>query len=139
MTLITFLHDNWMLATVFTLAVIAFVGITLFEKASGTTLLSPEAVIDLINHKEGVIVDVRDRAAFAKGHILDAINVELSAIADSKKLLDLKTRPLVLVCAEGLNSAKAGIILRKQGFSQVFVLKQGLISWANSGCPLVKK
>jgi rhodanese-related sulfurtransferase len=85
------------------------------------------------------VLDVRDEAEFANGHIADAIHIPVadleSRIAELKKY---KTKPLLVNCQRGARSAKACEILRKAEFTQVHNLHGGLDAWQQAKLPLVK-
>jgi rhodanese-related sulfurtransferase len=99
--------------------------------------LSPAAVVELINHSDAVVIDLRDQETFRGGHIIDAI----CASADDfhqNKMDKYKTKPLVLVCARGLQSSALATKLRTQGFTQPMVLSGGLTAWQTASLPLIK-
>ena len=112
----------------------------MFRKSAGgvPSLTSAEAVT-LINRNNATVLDVRDEAEFANGHIADAIHIPgadlESRIAELKKY---KTKPLLVNCQRGARSAKACEILRKAEFTQVHNLHGGLDAWQQAKLPLVK-
>jgi rhodanese-related sulfurtransferase len=112
----------------------------MFRKSAGgvPSLTSAEAVT-LINRNNATVLDVRDEAEFANGHIADAIHIPVadleSRIAELKKY---KTKPLLVNCQRGARSAKACEILRKAEFTQVHNLHGGLDAWQQAKLPLVK-
>jgi rhodanese-related sulfurtransferase len=112
----------------------------MFRKSAGgvPSLTSAEAVT-LINRNNAAVLDVRDEAEFANGHIADAIHIPVadleSRIAELKKY---KTKPLLVNCQRGARSAKACEILRKAEFTQVHNLHGGLDAWQQAKLPLVK-
>jgi rhodanese-related sulfurtransferase len=112
----------------------------MFRKSAGgvPSLTSAEAVT-LINRNNAAVLDVRDEAEFANGHIADAIHIPVadleSRIAELKKY---KTKPLLVNCQRGARSVKACEILRKAEFTQVHNLHGGLDAWQQAKLPLVK-
>ena len=63
-----------------------------------------------------LLVDVREPAEYAAGHIPGAVNAPLSTLGQA----DLpKDRPLFLYCLRGSRSARAVGILRRRGYSRV--------------------
>lgn len=72
-------------------------------------------VEQIIQHKQGTIVDVRTRGEFAGGHVAGSINIPLQEItAKLEELKNLKS-PLVLCCASGNRSGQAQQYLAQQG------------------------
>ena len=62
----------------------------------------------LINQGKAVIVDVREPAEFAAGHLRDAKNVPFKELANRLGELDkFKSKTVIAVCQNGVASAKA--------------------------------
>ncbi|KTD08609.1 rhodanese-like domain-containing protein [Legionella jamestowniensis] len=99
--------------------------------------LSPQAAVDFINHKEAVIIDLRDVETFRKGHIVDAIRASQDDF-DEQRMDKYKERPIILVCARGLQSTQLATKLREKGFSEPLVLSGGIAAWQAAELPLVK-
>ena len=96
-------------------------------------------VTQLINRGKTVILDVRDAAEFATGHIRDAKNIPLPELA--KRLAELekmKLRTIVVVCQKGVRSATAAKELEKAGFEDVVSLDGGMAAWQTQGLPTAK-
>jgi rhodanese-related sulfurtransferase len=67
-----------------------------------------------------LLVDVRSRGEFARGHLAGAINIPLDTIATNMGRLGTdRHRPILLYCVSGFRSGKAEKALRHQGFTQV--------------------
>lgn len=89
-----------------------------------------------------VWIDVRDPAAYRKGHIKGARNIPLTTIRTSTGDVP-RDKELVLYCdntACGL-SKSAGMILIKKGFKQpkVKVLTEGFEAWEKAGLPIERE
>lgn len=108
-------------------------------KRGGVAETSPNEAVLLINRANAVVLDVRDEAEFAGGHIADARNIPLSQLeARVGEIRKLKDRAIIVNCQTGLRSAKAGDILRKHEFSKVHNLQGGLNAWVQAKLPVVK-
>lgn len=94
----------------------------------------------LINSEEAVIVDTRTIDDFRKGHIVGAINLTPTDIKNGTlAVLDKhKDRPVIVLCANGTASKAPAEVLVKEGFSQVYTLKNGLSGWVGENLPLVR-
>ena len=70
--------------------------------------------------KQGAtIVDVRTRGEFESGHISGSVNIPLQNLeADLSKIK--KNKPVITCCASGARSASAKIILKANGYSEVY-------------------
>lgn len=99
--------------------------------------LSPNAAIDLINHENAVVIDLREPELFRAGHIIGAICTPTDDFSQ-KRMEKYKTKPLILVCARGLQSGVIATKLRTQGFTQPMILAGGISAWQAAGLPLVK-
>lgn len=99
--------------------------------------LSPQAAVNLINHQDAVVIDIRDAESFRKNHIIDAIRTSEEDF-QKQRMDKYKEKPLILVCARGLQSAQLAAKLREQGFSQPLVLAGGMNAWQAADLPVVK-
>lgn len=92
----------------------------------------------LINQNKTIIIDVRDEAQFASGHIREAKNIPAKELAKRIGELDkFKTRNILVVCQSGTQSGKAAATLVKAGFNDVFGLTGGMAAWQAQSLPTV--
>ena len=106
----------------------------------GAPKVGPLEATRLINHDDGVVVDVRNDGEFRNGHIVNAINLAAKFIPDQgDKLEKHRQRPVILVCANGQQSARAGAALRKQGFEKIYIMAGGIGAWEGANLPLTRK
>lgn len=93
----------------------------------------------IINQGKVLILDVRNAADFAIGHIRDAKNIPLKELKTRVSELEkFKERPVIVVCTKGLQSAKATAQLKKAGYANAASLLGGLDAWQSQGLPVVK-
>jgi rhodanese-related sulfurtransferase len=86
-----------------------------------------------------LLLDVREPEEFVGelGHIRGALLVPLDALARRlPKLLGYVDRRVVCICRAGARSASASALLRRAGFSRVFNLSEGMLSWIQAGRPV---
>jgi rhodanese-related sulfurtransferase len=122
-----------LLVVLFTLILLEFLN----QKRSADRL-SPAKVTHLMNHDNAKVIDIRSATLFKDGHILGATNIPYATLADKSKTLDkTKIQPIVLVCANGQDSARAAAPLVKEGYN-VRILAGGLNAWRDAELPLVK-
>ncbi|OBX08655.1 hypothetical protein QV08_03540 [Gallibacterium salpingitidis] len=124
--------------------VVVFVGtIYVFAKSimSGAKEIDQATLSLLVNRQNAIIVDVRSVDDFLRGHIAGSQNFLPSEIKQQKlgKLEQYKEVPVIVVCATGLTSRSSAEQLYKQGFKQVYSLKEGIQGWRTANLPLVKK
>jgi rhodanese-related sulfurtransferase len=93
----------------------------------------------MMNQGKVLVLDVRDTEQFSGGHLRDARNIPLADLGKRVGELDkFKARPVILVCATGVQSARAAAQLRKAGFGEVYILEGGLSAWQAQGLPTAK-
>ena len=93
-----------------------------------------------------MILDVREPAEWAEGHIPGAVHVPrgmLEAKADleyanREPLLADRTRPIIIHCASGARSAMAADVLQQMGFTNVASMAGGIVAWKEKGLPVEK-
>ncbi len=101
--------------------------------------VSPLQATQLINQGKTLIVDVREPAQYAAGHLRDARNIPLKELPNRMGELEkFKSRPVIVVCQSGAASAKAVAQLRKAGFAEAVSLNGGIAAWQTQGLPLAK-
>ncbi len=106
--------------------------------AGGVPSLSPSEAVTLINRSHAIVIDVRDDAEFASGHIADAKHIPLSSLPERlNELKKYKDKTVLVNCQRGMRSAKACDILRKAEFTQLHNLQGGLEAWTAAKLPLV--
>ncbi|KNC11220.1 hypothetical protein AC791_04625 [Klebsiella sp. RIT-PI-d] len=94
----------------------------------------------LINKEDAVVVDLRQRDDFRKGHIAGSLNVLAAEIkANNVGELDKhKDKPIIVVDGTGMQAAESASALTKAGYAKVFVLKEGVAGWSGENLPLVR-
>ena len=93
----------------------------------------------IINKGKAAIIDIRDQKQYQAGHILNAVHVPLSSLEQRiPKPEKFKGQPVIVVDESGKESDKAAALLKKEGFSQVNILKGGMSSWVGEGLPVTK-
>ncbi|GLU32865.1 rhodanese-like domain-containing protein [Trinickia caryophylli] len=101
-------------------------------------LSAPEAT-QLINRRNAIVVDLRPAADYALGHLPAARHLEFAELqAKIGQIAKNKASPVLLVCQNGQQSAKASRVVREAGYTEVHVLQGGLNAWQQAGMPVVK-
>ena len=105
---------------------------------SNARRISPLEATQLINHEDAVVVDIRHPDAFKNGHIIGAISLPFADLEKQyKKLEKYIKKPIILVCATGLESPRAAQFLLKNGY-HVLIHGGGIRAWKEADMPLVK-
>lgn len=97
------------------------------------------AAMQLINHKNALVLDVREQKEYDEGHILNSKLIPVGKLAERiGELEKYREHPIVVVCRSGHRSAAACALLGKQGFAQAYNLDGGVIAWQKANLPLEK-
>jgi rhodanese-related sulfurtransferase len=97
------------------------------------------AALQLINHKNALVLDVREDSEYKSGHLLNAKLIPLGKLKERVGELEkYKAQPIVVVCRSGQRSGMACGILGKLGFSEVYNLSGGVMAWQKQNLPLTK-
>lgn len=101
------------------------------------------AAVQMVNKQGGIFVDIRTPDNFSKGHIANSVNVTAIEIKAGKlnRIDKKKEKPVIIVGKDKLdtdsfNSARE---LKKNGYTQVFILEGGIIEWSAANLPLSVK
>jgi rhodanese-related sulfurtransferase len=136
---VEFLKQNWHWAAL-ALASGTMLVIDLLRNSGGAESLSPVDATLKINREDAVVIDVRDQAEFAAGHIANARHIALADLPKRMGELEkLKSKPIILCCQSGARSAGAQATLKKAGFDKVFNLRGGIGEWQKAGQPVARK
>ena len=109
------------------------------EVGRGGATIGTQELVRLVNVQNALVLDVRDKAEFAEGHIVDAVNIPYASLEEKwSELTKHKERPIVVACKMGQHSGTAGTLLKKNGFTNVSRLTGGYSEWRAQNLPVVK-
>ena len=95
--------------------------------------------VNLINRRDAIIIDVREKADYAIGHLPNSRHIPLAELAGrTGELEKFKMRPVLLNCAPGTAATRACAVLTQAGFKEVFALRGGMSSWIEASLPVEK-
>jgi rhodanese-related sulfurtransferase len=135
-----FIQSHVILVTLFVIALILVIVVEARRQGAGTFRVSAQALVRMINHHDAYVVDLRDAAAFKKGHIQSAVSMPWGEFDRHMKQLEKhRERTIVFVCQGGQNSVRALTKLRRMGYKNLHVLSGGQVAWVNANMPLVTK
>jgi rhodanese-related sulfurtransferase len=93
----------------------------------------------LMNQATTLVLDVREPAEFAAGHLPKARNIPLKELAARlDEIAKYKERAVVVTCRNGPRAGSASRILKRAGFNTVYQLKGGLNAWQQASLPVEK-
>jgi rhodanese-related sulfurtransferase len=138
---VEFVGNHYILSSIWVGLALAIIYSFIKQLSSPIKYMTPQLVTQTINRQDGVVVDIRAKAEFDKGHIAGAENLPLEKIQknDLSSLEKRKSKPIIVVCNAGLSATGAANILLKNGFAEVSVLQGGMNTWLQANLPVSKK
>ena len=132
-----FIGNHLMLMTMFTLVSVALIWNLTQEQMGGIPRLSPVEAVQLMNHEEALVLDVREQGEYQQGHILGSEHIPLGSLSKHLKKLDKhKNKHVIVSCQSGARSLQACHTLKSNDFSHVYNLKGGVLAWNSAQLPL---
>lgn len=133
---VEFIGNHWILSS-------AWLGLLtlllVHSSRSGAQSVGSQHAVMLVNRKDGIIVDVRDKKEYDAGHIVGAVNIPLAKLGDRLNELEAyKERPVVVVCKIGQHAGDACKTLKAAGFGHAVRLRGGMTEWRGENLPVVK-
>lgn len=116
------------------------VAIFAYHQRTASKAVSPAAAVMMINRRDAIVVDIREKKEFESGHIVDSFNIPMPKL--NQRITELqkhKDKPIVVVCKLGQQSADAVKLLQEAGHAEVFKLAGGVTEWKAQSMPLVQK
>jgi rhodanese-related sulfurtransferase len=105
----------------------------------GVNDVDTNGALQLINHKNAFVLDVRQPSEYEAGHLLNASLIPLGTLKERiGELEKYKDKPVLVVCRSGNRSATACAILSKRGFTQTYNLVGGMMAWQKASLPTQK-
>jgi rhodanese-related sulfurtransferase len=104
------------------------------------TQVNANQAVQVLNKNKVTVLDVRENRELQGGVIKGARTIPVADVA--KHITELeknKNNPFLVYCASGNRSGGACNTLTKNGFSNVYNLTGGLMSWKAENLPLNKR
>ena len=138
---IDFLSNNPMLSIAWIAIAAMLIHSVIKDKISGIKSITAQEATLLINKQDAIVIDVRSKDEFQKGHIVNSKNITLSQIEQGNfsAIENNKQTPIIVVCETGARSASAASKLVKAEFTQVSNLFSGMGGWKSANLPTTKK
>lgn len=109
------------------------------NRLRGVKEVDNAAALQLINHKNALVLDVREEKEFNMGHIRGAKLVPLLNLKERIGELErYRQQPVVVVCRSGNRSATASALLGNREFTQAYSLTGGMMAWQKADLPVEK-
>ena len=95
----------------------------------------------LVNEGNGIILDVRTKTEYDDGHLENALNIDYWSSDLESQLLNLlpKNMSIYVYCRSGSRSSKTINILYELGYTDVYGLDGGILSWKENKYPVIER
>jgi len=134
-----FLLNNVALVAVFLASGALLIWPEISRFAGGADSVGTLEATQLMNQPGTLVLDVREAAEFAAGHLPRARHIPLGELAKRvDELAKFKDKAVVVTCRSGARSGSACSTLKKAGFTKVFNLKGGVPAWQEASLPVEK-
>ena len=111
----------------------------MFSRGTGGPSVGTVEAVQLMNRQDAIVIDIRDAAEYASGHVLNARNLPAAELeARIGELEKFKERPVIVTCDSGSRSGPAAATLRNKGFTQAVSLTGGIAAWKAASLPTEK-
>ncbi|MCD2136903.1 rhodanese-like domain-containing protein [Salinicoccus halitifaciens] len=118
--------DTWLIILIILAVLIAILLINGLRNMKSVKALSEDEFKQ--NMRKVQVVDLREKEKFEHGHIIGARNIPMMNF--SMKMNSLrKDKPIYLYDQNGRLSIRAARMLRKQGYTDIYMLKNGINKW----------
>lgn len=97
--------------------------------------IDPGQALQYIVANNAMVLDVREPAEYARGHVSHAVNIPQHQLAD--RLAELpRDRELLIVCQGGVRSLRCAQFLEQAGYTRATSLHGGTAAWLEAKLPV---
>ena len=132
-----FLLNNFALVALFLASGALLLWPDLSRFAGGAASVGTLEATRLMNQPGSLVLDVREIAEFAAGHLPRARHIPLGELGKRiDEIGKFKDKPVVVTCRSGARSGSACRVLKNAGFTNVHNLKGGVPAWEQASLPV---
>jgi thioredoxin len=103
---------------------------------SNTSISADEFSKKIAELPAAPIIDVRTPGEFSQGHLINALNYDISTGEFENKIASLdKLKPVLVYCMSGSRSTYAVRFMKSNGFKEVYELNGGIMKWRAASLP----
>ena len=136
---IRFASNHQIMVMIFVVLFVALIYFQVRIMLANVKKISANNATAMVNHEDGVFVDVRANKLFTSGHISGSINITLAEIKEGKlnRIDSYKDKPVILVGRDKMDADcfNSAVSLKKQGYTKVFSLDGGIAQWTMDNLP----
>ena len=134
-----FILNNIWLVAIFVASGVMLVWPEVSRLVGATNEIGTLEATRLMNQGPSLVLDVRDSAEFASGHVPRARHIPLGELSGRvEEIGKYKDKPVIVTCRSGNRAGRAAKLLKDAGFTAVYPLKGGLTAWEQASLPVEK-
>lgn len=135
-----FMLNNWLLFAALLVILILLAMTTVRSRLLGFNEIKPNEAVQLMNHENPLLLDVRELDEFNKSHIIGATHIPENELENRIKEIETwMEKPILIICRTGQRSAKAASTLKHNSFKQLHKLDGGMMAWVSASLPVQGK
>lgn len=116
---------------------LVFLSCNQMASQDGLTNLKPEEFQPLLSNDSLQLIDVRTPKEFLESHLPNAVNIDYFSDEFSKNISGLDNqKPVYIYCRSGKRSGKSVSLFKDAGFTQIYNLDGGILSWKEFDFPV---
>jgi len=136
--LIFFISHNLLLVAAWFIVVFLLIAFEIRTRIFGPKKLSTAELVQLVNHNDAKLYDIRSHAEFEKGHISQAVNIKTTEIERELKSAKNDNQSVIIVCKDGIQSSQEAFRLKSTKIiKEVGYLQGGILTWESEKLPTV--
>lgn len=129
----------WVFAVLFVVSGAFLIWPEIMRLAGASNEVGTLEATRLLNQGTTLVLDVREPAEFAAGHLPKARNIPLRELERRVgEIGKYKERTVLVTCRSGPRAGSASRVLKRAGFATVYMLKGGLNAWQQASLPVEK-
>ncbi len=137
---VEFAKENWYLFLALAGILGWLIGAEVMRRLRGVSSVTPVEALQLINHQDAVVLDIRDGGDYKNGHIPQAQHIPANDVQNRlNQLQKYKDKPIIVYCRTGMVSEGVCALLKQHGFAAVHSLSGGVGAWQSASLPLTRK
>jgi rhodanese-related sulfurtransferase len=132
------LNDDQIFTTITLVVLIAlFIGNIVTDKLKKYEDVDANGAIVLMDEKDLIVLDVREKKERKAGFIANDTHIPLSQVKNQLDSLD-NSKKILVYCRSGSRSSHIAGLLTRNNFEQVYNLKGGMQAWKRANLPIKK-
>lgn len=137
MSFTSFLATQWGWVAILFALMLMLTWIEWLEHGHGLKVLSLQETIRFLNDKKNLAFDLRPEKTYKLAHITHTKNINPQDLQNHPEHhIKKKENKVLLICENNSQSRKIGKLLSKQGYKEIYLLKDGLGAWRKEKLPL---